>query len=305
MSSPILSLTDHQRLLTLEAAERFQNAVRPLFRLTRKRGEPWFIGSSVLVCVGPQCFALSAAHVFDVPPEEKTPAGVRGGVMATFGSDGAEAPVELHGVLHTTPIPASRNRRDDRIDVAVLELGDSEAKGIDDALFLSPSDFDIRDAEAPRQPYLLLGFPDSKQKRDVPAARYETQLGPFTGYEAPTGDYDALGVTRQTHLAIRFDPSSIRGPSGQLRQGVHHPDGKSGGGWWRIDQQFGPVSADINMKLVATMSEYDRPKAKALLATRINSHVELIAKARPDLAGYLPEQTWASTVPEVHSGPIP
>ncbi|MEQ1692045.1 MAG: hypothetical protein ABMA00_12225 [Gemmatimonas sp.] len=99
----------------IDVGRRFERAVRPVLRVTRK-GEPDFIGSGVLLRVGHVHFLLSAAHVFDEPSEVAIPAGVHGGVVVTFGSVGH---VELSGRLHMTAMPKSGNRVDDRVDEIV------------------------------------------------------------------------------------------------------------------------------------------------------------------------------------------
>ena len=220
--------------------------------------------------------------------------------MVTFGSLGH---VELHGTLHATAMPPSGNREDDRVDVAALELSPAEVAAIDDAHFLSLEDLDLRDHSAARRPYVLIGFPGAKQRRQLPDTAFKMEIIPYTSFEADVSDYDNVGLNRDGHLLIKFDKKNSRGTDGKVAT-PPDPQGESGGGIWRIDDVTSPISESTSIPLVGIFIEHQPRKAKALIATRIQFHLALLKTVRPDLQSYLPDLPSMTETP-IYSGQIP
>lgn len=280
--SPIISLHEHTDLQAQEAYSLLGRAVRPIFVVTRKR-EPEFWGSGVLLAVGDARFLVTAAHVLH-DPEGELAHGTLHGVAMTFGS---ETHVELSGRVHRTVPPAGKSYEDDQVDVAALELSATEAAQIDDAYFVSLKNIDVRDHLAPRRGYFHIGFPGRKQKRDLPNATFKVVPFPYIGWEVAPDLYEAIGYDRLTNLAIKFDQKAIwmEGRVGAAPS----PRGTSGGGWWRLDGPFRPVTEDAPPKLVAVTSKHYPQDEKLLLSVRVSRIVQLLTVARPDLASLLPD----------------
>ena len=264
----------------------FMRAVRPLYLVTT-RSEPEFWGTGVLLQFGDARFVATAAHVVHRPSDGEIPHGVKTGVIMTFGS---ESHVELNGRVHRTLPPEGRSYEEDKADVALIELSLAEVAQIDDSLFLESSNIDVRDHLAPRRGYFLLGFPHNWQKRDLPAASFKVRPFPFIGREVDADVYDELGYPRIRNLAVKFDRKRIR--TGSKVVTAPDPGGTSGGGWWRIDNRFGPLGDACSPKLVALMSKHYPRGEKVLLAVRISVVIQLLATSRPDLRKFLPDVSW-------------
>jgi Trypsin-like peptidase domain len=281
----ILSLHDHIDKQADEALALLGHAVRPLFLVTEKQ-VPEFWGTGVLLKVGPQFLLATAAHVFHDPGDEVASKTIPN-VVVTFGS---EKDVELSGRVHRTIPPPDMSYKSDLVDVALLELNNEDAAAIDNGRFLSVHELDVRDHLAPRRGYFHIGYPGTKQKPDYSASRVKVMRFPFIGWEVPEELYDQLGYNRDSNLAVKFDRTKVM-MGGRIGT-APKPDGTSGGGWWRIDQSFGPISADGLPKLVAITSKHYPLNEKAILAVRVSRLVQLLALARPDLAAFLPDVSY-------------
>lgn len=291
MSEPVnparlITLSEETSRQALEAHALLKWAVRPLC-VVAERGQPEFWGSGVLLKLASEHFLATAAHVIHEVADQLVPHGVRPGMLVTFGS---ERHVALHGRVHRTLPPDGASESEDLVDAALLELSAADASEIDDAHFLTTQDIDVRDHLAPPKRYFLLGFPANWQKRDLPAASMKTKLYPGMGQELPPAAYEVLGYPRLRNLAVGFDRRKTK-VDGKFEQSPD-PRGTSGGGWWRVDQRFGPLTADSSVKLVAIMSKHYPGKEKAMLATRISVFIQLLSAARPELSDQLPDVSW-------------
>lgn len=296
--SRIVTLHEHVDLQANEALPALRNAVKPIFAVTRG-GNPVFWGTGVLVAVAGEHFLLTAAHVIHDPSGD-IPEGARTGVAVTFGS---ATHVELTGRVHRTVPPDGKPCEADLVDVAVIELTPAEVTAIDDAKFLGMNDIDVRDHRAPRRGYLLVGYPATKQKLNLTAATFRPVRFPYFGFEVRDGLYKKLGYARESNLAVKFNRKKlwVEGRVGAAPE----PRGTSGGGWWRIDNPFGPITEDRQPKLVALMSKHYPGSTKVLLAVRVSLAVQLLRYARPELAGQLPDVSFLPAIRRWRTVPAP
>jgi hypothetical protein len=278
----ILTLGNHIDLQADEATTLVGGAVRPIL-VASSKGQPHFHGTGVLFSVAGAHFLATAAHVVHDPTDEVKYVPQKG-VAITFGSN---SHVELCGRVHRTIPPHGESYVKDLTDAAVIELSEEEAASIDGAQFIDIRNVDVRDQDAPRRGYFLLGYPGAYAKQGSSPHTYKLGYFPFIGFEVPENEYADLGYPRESNLAIRFDrKKSVVSGNVQI---APKPDGTSGGGWWRIDSAFNAVKTESDLKLVAIMSKHYPDDEQALLAVRMSRVVQLLALARPELVRDLPD----------------
>ena len=121
---------------TTALTRRVRDAVHPLFRV---RGEgkaerPYLYASGVRIRIDGKTFLFSAAHgIADVDVEALQIPTPQHGV------------VPLGGIVLPTPKPPSKDREDDPLDVAVMELDAETAETLDPASALSADELDVDD----------------------------------------------------------------------------------------------------------------------------------------------------------------
>ena len=221
-------------------------------------------GSGVLLTLDGRYFVVTAAHVIAgkyhetfviLPPHEVT----------------------LAGELRITSLPASGKRKDDKIDLAALELTDESqlARLQESYHFLTLSEL----STSPRHltdVYLSVGFPAAKTKSfdgQVKTAPYplQTQLvGEF--------DYARAKLHPATHLVLDFtgDVLSATNPQPHKRPKM---EGISGSGLWDTGNYLRHDPA-LEKKLVGIVTEeLTLNRKKYLLVTRTTVLLEFLRQS--------------------------
>lgn len=221
-------------------------------------------GSGVLLTLDGRYFVVTAAHVIAgkyyetfviLPPHEVT----------------------LAGELRITSLPASGKRKDDKIDLAALELTDeSQLARLQEAYhFLTLSEL----STSPRHltdVYLSVGFPAAKTRSfdgQVKSAPYplQTQLtGEF--------DYARSGLHPAIHLVLDFtgDVLSATNPQPHKRPKM---EGISGSGLWDTGNYLLHDPA-LEKKLVGIVTEeLTLNRKKYLLVTRTTVLLEFLRQS--------------------------
>lgn len=243
---------------------------RPLFRAT-SRGEPELIGSCVLLRIGEVCFLISAAHCFDEDEGAETH-------RLFVGAAGRL--VEVEGVGMETQLPASGDRRDDRYDVAFVQLSHAAIEGLDGCEFFTLDDLDPYDSPNQNSGYLLVGYPwrRSRLVREETRVHYEALI--YAGLPAPFERHAAIGTDPSSHYLVGFRRDRVIGASGYTT--APRPEGVSGSGLWRFHSVSGIESNRRPEKLVGIVIEYWSDQ-HVLVATRISVVLELITQRHPEL----------------------
>ncbi len=127
---------------------------------------------------------------------------------------------------------------------------------------------------------LLLGYPFKKTKAWKGFITSKRKAVASTKVQAEV--YRSLGCDQGLHLLLDWNGHWTSS------EGIHDAwsmKGASGGGMWNLD----PHSDGSEAKLVATFTEI-KPK-KALLGTRVNVHLGLVAHSFPDLTTQLKDRS--------------
>jgi hypothetical protein len=245
---------EEQRLL----AERLQESVVPLF-IGNSDGQPGRIGSCVLVRLGADFFAFTAAHVI------RDAGGAR--LFAPFEGRGGKLQPLPPCTAHLISSGA-----DDDLDVAVLALPAHQLGCFKQRVFLSDSEIDHEDL--PDDPgftsfYFVLGYSASRTQVQVSRVRRHIDQRSFhcrTGPVAPA-EYLAEQLSLEDHIALDFDHKEIviRG----TRVNPPKLQGVSGGGIFHISRKTmqGPLVA------IATQN---RRSSRLIVGTRIKHFLMVV-----------------------------
>lgn len=233
-------------------------------------GQPTLYGTAFLVQGRRACFLLSAAHVLDnfkrlyyfVEPNVKC---------------------VLHGRLLRSRMPASNDRRDDRVDVGVLRIGPDALPpypGVDKV----PIPMDrLRPGLQPRFPrqFLSLGFPTTKSKPNPLAKQVKSEAVTFRNVSASTEVYERLGVSEHSHIVIPFDVSRVYGDDGSARA-FPDPHGISGSPLWHLPPRGTAEPRPVQIVGIA-IEHFETEKALVFvdIAVAVRIMMEIEAEEEP------------------------
>lgn len=269
-------MTDFAKVAKLdEALERRMDRVRettaPLYRSVRGRLEA--LASAVLLRVGDDHFALTAAHAVDGSKADQLFLGSQ------------REPVLLNGKKTTTQLPRSGSRLDDRLDVAVLSLTPEVAAQFAEKEFLAVAET-MSDGPLPVDDYYLLaGFPLSMQKVRQERGSIDAYLYPLVALSLDAPVYSSASFTQETHLLLGFKKQDTwRRDVG--KKTAPNPTGMSGCGVWHLVGHESAVPE--KPRLVAIATEWHTKAGKYIAATRLSVAFDGLRSVRPDLAPALP-----------------
>ena len=253
-----------------EFAEFLSAHIVPLF-LSDRRGRPASCGTGLLVASEQASYLVSAAHVFDEIGRGKNLFYyIEPGVIRT-----------LRGSPRSTPMPATGNRNDDNLDIAVLRL---EPPGLPPYPKLGKRTVPLkallsRALPRERKQYLVLGFPASRSHINPVDRMVTSQPVPFRNIVAPHTTYEALGLSSEGHVVLPFIQDKVLDPEGNIRT-APKPKGMSGSPVWMLFDEDGENDLE-QTPIVAIAIEHHHLDQKALVATDIGVAMELMGLYEP------------------------
>jgi len=227
------------------------------------KGEPAPIGCGLLISLADKFFMLTAAHViaedynniFIILPNKE---------------------LQLGGVLHFTPLPATGKREDDKIDIAVMELDDSVVVEIlATHKFITLNNIEIGHNDVQMPYYLSVGYPATKTekvwgKAEISAIPYPYQTELESGF-----NFEKFGFASSSHVAVKFDGKVISEKNITVHKSPQM-NGISGSGLWFL-KDFAKPEMIKNKQLVGLIIErVNKSNNQALIATRIDLVTEFI-----------------------------
>lgn len=269
---------DKKRIIASTMLERFESiprvaaATAPVFCLDRLE-KPQFFASAVLVKINNWHFALTAGHVLDERSISNLYIGSGDKVVLLRGSYGSTVP------------PGTGNRKQDRIDIGIVQLSEEIVRDMQEDEFLALDDTYNLDTATTTGHYVFTGYPHSKHKCTIKGGEAEATPYSFFAVPAPLADYQNAGLNPSISLLLRFDKQNLWRPSGR----VVGPDltGISGGGVWFMDNAF--ATTPLKPLLVAIAIEWWKKPPKRVLATKLHVVFSAIWFRFPELQPYLPE----------------
>ncbi len=256
-------LEDHLR----EAGALLRHAILPLYRNDRK-GLPASVSSAVLMQLGTRKVLVSAAHALAAEP------GHDARIFLLEGGTSGD-PLQRNSWLCTTPRPGSHER--DSLDIGIVPLDDETAARIPMPLFLNSGHCVVRPISG-RRPLVAIGYPSTRQDRNVAAREYTVRPYVYCAFEAPAAAYSALahdGISPDTHLLIQFDQSRPVDLADGRRP--PKPTGMSGGGVWLLGNVLTPVTPDNLPKLAAIITEARPAPLNVMIAVRATVIMNIVA----------------------------
>ena len=178
------------------------------------------VGSAVLLAVGDERFAITAAHVTDL----------RADGLLYIG--GRTTPVQLIGHLADTTAP-NGSREFDRVDIAVVCLAQETREHLVEDEFLTLDEIDARVEPRHDDYFLVAGYPCSKQRLPRGADTIDAYLYPFVAVSKDEGAYESAGYDSRNTLLLGFHQKEMwRRDLGQVTAPKLY--GMSGGGIWHL-----------------------------------------------------------------------
>jgi hypothetical protein len=240
------------------------------------------IGSGTLLAVADRRFVLTAAHVIRQATEMKCTIGIG----ATLGSGITLAPNKW--------LLSAKSQGDDRLDVALCELDDSERFNLNGSEYVRIADACF-DRNLSDSFFVVSGFPaiwsttsnSSEKKMKAKLLRYATFV--FSGSTVGLN-----GFQTDNHFLVQASPSELVDENGietdfRMRSGykARMPGdllGMSGCSVWRVGRTTEPPSSWGNYpSQIVGVQTGVYSDVGAIKATRWNAVTSLLYKAYPDL----------------------
>jgi hypothetical protein len=243
-------------------AERLQESVVPLF-IGDSKGQPDRIGSCVLVRLGSDFFAFTAAHV-----------------IRDAGSAPLLAPSKGRGGK-LLPLPActahlSPSGRDNDLDVGVLVLPARQLGPFQQHVFLAGTEIDQEDRpddQGLASFYFVLGYSASRTQVKVSKTKRHIHQQSFQCSTHPVdpAEYLQEKMSQADHILLDFDHKEI--VIGGRRVNPPKLQGVSGGGVFHISRETkqGP--------LVAIATE-NRRRSRLIVGTRIKHFLTMVRELK-------------------------
>jgi hypothetical protein len=253
---------------------RFEEAVRPVFRLPGPRKTPIQIGSCVLVGLKGQFFALSASHVFDDIGEHMVCVGA--GNQLHF----------LTGDRFSSVRGRSGTHQDDMVDSSAFHIQGEIPSAISSAA-LSVDDLASMEIPLENTFHVIVGYRANGSRYTNGTSRCTQEQ--YASVEYGSAEYQALGIDRAKFVALVYEsPVLVNGKW----MASPSPRGMSGGAILRIeglpaDPRLTPSSLPV-AKLAAIITEHRTSKPNrppALLGSRLGFHLGLIQRYLPNILG--------------------
>ena len=197
---------------------RFRKSVRPVYR-SLDGTKPELIGSCVLLTVGADTFAVSAAHVTDYSPE-----------FALFiaGTKGAE-PVQMIGEILSTSVP-DRGRDFDPYDTSFWPLSSDDLDKLGSVEPIRQREISLHLRDTGDRLFTAYGYPMIKNKKSVDNRNRNIVITAFP-YSSRVVDRPGLarklGITGEKHFFLDYKKRAAT--SDGVKVAAPDPHGMSGG----------------------------------------------------------------------------
>jgi hypothetical protein len=252
--------------------KRYMKSVRPIYG-SKMDGSPYHIGSCVLIDVGGAKYLVTAAHVID--HNEETTLYVSG--------DNDLIQLEAEALLTSH---VSGDRRNDKLDIAVLPLSSHIADQLGEIVFVDESSM-IRTSCDSNKYYMALGFPNSKNKKINNIEKKVTQ-NPFVYSSGLILDDDVfreIGANRAQHYLLNFSSKYSKDENGNMVNSIE-PKGASGGALISIEGVNDLLSyrpdSECTGRLAGILIE-NHKRQKVILATKMSLVLHIISLHSGDI----------------------
>lgn len=258
----------------LEAPQRVESAVLPIFLPLKSETKPEQIASGVAVCIGGEYFIFCASHVFDDI----------GSRELLIGNCVGERLAPLSGERFSSNRGPSGAHGDDPIDASVFHIQAGLTEHIKQ-ISLSLEDLDISRANNSDTVFLAIGFRSKTSRTQGDQATGKRECYPSTEYGEDV--YITHNLNREIHLALAYENKILVGGEWQTSP---TPKGFSGGAITKVEGVNVQQTIKDNIKpkqLLSAITIEQRKegggKPGVLIGTRISVHLEMIRRFLPNL----------------------
>ena len=229
-------------------------------------GNPCHISSCILIKVKNKNYIITAAHVID--NNKITTLYVGGG-------DGGQL-VKIEGECLVIK-ENNDNRKDDKIDIAILSLTEDIVKKLDKVTFIDESSFLSKDSLNTKGLYLAVGYPNSRNKKNN---NKENKILPkYFRYAATLNTsaetFKEIGADKRYHYLLKYDKISKDENNKEVNS--IKLTGMSGGGLFFIEGMDKPENyrpnVDCTGKLAGILIEHHE-KQKVIMATKLSLAIQ-------------------------------
>lgn len=231
------------------------------------RRQPQLVASGVVLEIGPARILISATHVAEQ--------------WVGLSINIADEMVLIRGrklVIHTND--AGPGSEDDKLDTLLVRLDDDLGNRVKAANVSLISDVDLSTPEIGRDPYLLVGYPCSRNRDGLDGDEFTAQAYSLLTHEGDTGLYSALSADSASQLVLPFDKKDVWAMDKQ----VSAPDlnGISGGGVWRIPIRDSTAVRESRLSAIA-VEWHRKGRHKHILCTRVRTILSALYHHYSDL----------------------
>lgn len=220
-----------------------------------------FVGSGFLLRQDSAIKLVTAAHVLDHHDESRSPL-----FIAT-----PTGCVRVEGAACSSPIAKGAQRKDDKIDLAVVILGADSCLKLREISFVSCDMLDTNNVHDRTLGYFAMGFPVKKSNKLINQANkvLEPEIYGFHVEEADDRTYKKLGVSQASHLVLNFDKKKMFSETG-VRRTAPDLNGLSGTPIWGLVRKS---ATEVKAMIVAILTEHHQGTLKAVVGTRVSARL--------------------------------
>jgi hypothetical protein len=269
MAHPLGDDVDLRRtIITLvqdNALPRIVGFTHPVFA-PDARGKPQVVASALILQIGLAHLLITATHVLKRWPGAAINTGeqfwpVRG----------------QHATLHTDG--ATSGSDDDKADISIVRLEEDLAGHLTPDGVLSMGDLDLDPPIIGLEPYLVCGYPVSRNRGGLKGREFTAQAYSVIVHDGDQALYTAVGADTSSQFVAPLKPRDVWEMDRQVT--APHLIGVSGGGVWRMPTSKGAIR---DVKLGAIVIEQHRKgRNPHLRGTRTSALLQLVHSQHADL----------------------
>lgn len=219
-------------------------------------------GCSILFSFNSNYYLFSNAHVLAGNMLGKTFFLLKDNVSATVG-----------GQIFYTTVPSTKNRNDDKLDIAVVKLNPDLAAMIINSgyKFLNYHQIDTGISLEQNNILLLAGYPATKTAIDYRTNRLKFQ--PLIIRTTPfLKDLRSISYPKEFHHIAKFSIKSFKESTTGTAMAAPQPYGMSGSGLWQLAKDDTGIIYPI---LIGILSEYHENRS-IVIATKLDLFIDLL-----------------------------
>ncbi|HVX42229.1 MAG TPA: hypothetical protein VHB25_21890 [Gemmatimonadaceae bacterium] len=253
------------------AARQVAKSIKPVLEIQEGSKRMKQVGSSFILRMGTRAALVTAAHTVSGPTTK---------VIALDKGSATRWPGQY---LVLEPLRAGIPDAD-----VAYSFGEVRAEA-DDLMGGIPLDRMAVNAVFPEgASFMAIGYPASKAEYTAADQSLRNQLFFVSGHRAGDSAYAKHGLDLSVHLAVSYDPKSVRTMDGNLQQGPK-PAGMSGGVLFAPMTLVRGAETSIVFFVAGILVEQRGSPHNLLIATRIDCLLDELAPGRPE-----PDRTHAA-----------